>query len=169
MVLMMEAIVIFSPWFSVGLGGSSHNGKVFYHWVLQACGLACAYVGLGVISYNKFINGYPHYTSWHGFMGILVCCSLAVQACGGIIELYPTALPFKVRKVILKRLHAFSGTVTFTGAMITLVLSLYSNWFLNQVSNILLWTALAACPVLILIIVIGQFARNHLSLMFRRD
>lgn len=165
MVLMMEAIVIFSPWFSIGLG-SSHSGKVFWHWVIHVCALICAYIGLGVISYNKYINGYPHYTSWHGFIGIIVCCTLAVQACGGIIELYPTALPFKVRKVILKRLHALSGTITFTGAMTTVLLGLYSNWFLNHVSNILLWSVLATCPMLILVIIIIQFVRNHALLMF---
>lgn len=158
---MVESILLFSPWVSVGLA-TTRKDKIFWHWCLHSSALACAYTGLGVITYNKVLNRSPHYTSWHGFLGIIVCCSLAVQASGGIIEMYPSLLPFKIRKVVLKRLHAFSGTVTFTGAMVVVTLGLYSNWLTANVSNAVIWSILCCCPSLIWVIVIGQFVRNHI-------
>lgn len=166
MVLMVEAILLFSPWFSLSKA-TPRNDKIFYHGFLHGCALVCAYTGLAAITYNKYRNQSSHYTSWHGFLGIIVCCAIAVQASGGIIELYPSLLPFTIRKVILKRLHAISGTIVFGGAMIVIVLSMYTTWFSANVPNIVVWGFCCSCPVIIVVAVIIQFIRNHLLLMVK--
>ena len=164
---MSEAIMNYSPWFSL-IPTSPRDTKTRWHWLVNAAAMICAYTGLACISYNKYINDAPHYTTWHGFAGILVCGTLAIQASGGIIQMYPTLLPFTIKRVILKRLHAFSGSVTFTGAMVTLVLGLYTTWFCANVENAYLWGLCCACPVVIFSTVFFQFVKNHFVQMFRK-
>lgn len=164
---MMEAIVFFSPWFTLN-PSLPRDTKTFWHWFLHSLSIVCAYTGLAVITVNKHNNNSPHYTTWHGVFGIIVCCCITIQASGGIIEMFPSLLPFKVSRVILKRLHAVSGTVTYIGAMVTVVLGLYSKWFTSNVTNIVVWSVLCCCPVVMLLIVLVQFIRNHFMLMIGR-
>jgi len=112
--LMSEAILMYSPMSSLAIS-SDRADKTRWHWVLQACAVASAYTGLAIITCNKYLNGYPHYTSWHGSIGIFQCGMIALQVSGGILEQFPDILPFKVRLVLLKRMHAFFGMLTFFG------------------------------------------------------
>ena len=169
MILMAESILIFSPWFSPMMN-SPRNDKTRWHWVMQACGMCCAYTGLAIISYNKYINKALHYTTWHGFAGIIVCCLLAVQASNGIVAMYPEVMPIKMKRAIIKRMHAFSGTsVTFTGAMLTIGLALYSSWFTANIKNHVVWCMSLACPIIIVCAVTAQFIRNYVLLLFRKN
>ena len=157
---MSEAIFIFSPWFSPMVSNGSHSTKVRWHWVIQLCAVVSCFTGLVIITVNKMINGSPHYTSWHGLSGVLLCGFVALQTSGGLVELYPDILPFKVRLVTLKRLHAFNGMLTFFGGVAVLMLGLYSSWF---VANVLLivWQLCIVCPPLLGLIVFVQVIRNH--------
>lgn len=167
MFFMSEGILTFSKWFSL-IPFSSRDQKTTWHWLLHSAALIAAYTGLAAISYVKYTNQKAHYTTWHGILGITVCCTLAIQASGGIIEMYPTILPFTIRKVILKRLHAFSGSVTFAIGMATTVLGLYSTWFNANLDNKYLWAMCCACPVVMFSAVFLQFLKNHVSQMFKR-
>ena len=158
---MSEALLTFSPWFSL-IPSYPRDNKLTWHRALNACCTFSAYGGLGVIIYNKYINNWPHFTSWHGFLGIIVCCTLAVQASGGVIAMNPSLLPFKIKRVILKRMHAFSGTVIFTGAMVTLTLAMYTTWFSANVDNSYIWGACCACPVILFSTIFVQFIKNRL-------
>ena len=164
---MSEAVLLFSPWFSI-IPGLAHKPTVLWHWVLQGCALACAYTGLAVITYNKYTNNYAHYTSWHGTVGIIVCCLLAFQVSGGIILFYPDILPFSISRAILKRMHALSGTLVYSGAMTTVVLGLYSAWFSGSVQHWLVWRACVACPSLLFFLVLLQFGRNYVKPFFTK-
>ena len=167
MLFMSEAVLSYSAWFSL-IPTSPRDTKTRWHWLLNAAAMVCAYTGLACISYNKYINDSPHYTSWHGLFGIIVCGTLAIQASGGIIQMYPSILPFAIRRVLLKRLHAFSGSVTFSVAMVTLVLGLYTTWFCAAVESGYLWGACCVCPVVMLSAVFSQFVKNHIVQMFKR-
>lgn len=167
MFFMTEGILTYSRWFTL-LPTSSREVKTRWHWILQASAMTCAYTGLTAITYTKYSNDKPHYTSWHGSLGIIVCGTLALQASGGIIQMYPTILPFTVKRVWLKRLHAFCGSVAFSGGLLVLVLSLYSNWFNGKVDNVYLWGVCCVCPVVVFSAVLFQFVKNHLLQMLRR-
>ena len=163
---MSEAILLLSPWFTI-IPGLAHGTTTLWHWVLQGCALACAYTGLAVITYNKYNNNYPHYNTWHSTLGIIVCCLLAFQVSGGIILLYPDILPFSMRRVVLKRMHALSGTLVYGGAMTTFVLGLYSAWFSGSVQHSLVWMACMACPPLLFFLALAQFRRNYIKPFFQ--
>ena len=135
---MSEAVLLFSQW-SSPVQGSPRANKVQWHWVLQACSLLCAYTGLAVITVNKVQAGKQHYTTWHGMVGITVCGSLAVQAAGGIAIMWPGVLPLKVRPVVLKKIHAAYGVTNYCGALLALLLGLYSTWFVASAAGSVVW------------------------------
>ena len=82
--------------------------------------------------------------------------------------MWPEILPFKLRLVTLKRLHAVSGMCSYLGALSALVLSLYSNWFVANVQNTYMWLACLGCLVLLGLAVVVQVVRNHLLLLLRQ-
>ena len=158
---------MFSPWSSPVTSGG-HSSRVRWHWVLQACAAGSAYTGLAVITVNKYLNSYGHYTSWHRTVGVLLCGVVALQIAGGIGLQDPELLPFKVRRVLLKRMHAVSGTVTYFGGLTTVFLALYSGWFVANVPNSTVWGASAAVLAVQAAYVLVQIARNHVIPMFKR-
>lgn len=159
-VLMTEAIYIFSPWSSPMLRGGDRVTKVQWHWVLNGSAVVSMFTGFAIITANKMINGSPHYTSWHGLAGLILCSVVMIQTSGGLVELYPDILPFNVRLVVLKRLHAFFGMVTFFDGLSVVTLGLYSSWFVANV-DILIWKMCFICPILLGITVLVQVVRNH--------
>ena len=157
--LMSEAVLLFSRW-SSPVQGLPRTTKVQWHWVLQACALLCAYTGLAVITVNKMQAGKQHYATWHGMVGISVSGSMAVQTAGGIAVMWPGILPFNVRLVTLKRLHAVCGAINYTGAVLTLMLGLCSTWFLASASH-LVWMTCVCSLALLMIAIPLQVANNH--------
>ena len=143
--------------------GSPRASKVQWHWVLQACSLLSAYTGLAVITARKVQAGKQHYTTWHGVMGISVCGSIALQAAGGIAVMWPGALPFKARPVVLKRLHAVCGVANYCGALLTLFLGLYSTWFAATAASNVVWTLCSASLLLLAFTLPLQVAYNYFS------
>lgn len=159
---------MFSPWSSPVASSGGRPSRVRWHWVLQACAAGSAYTGLAVITVNKYLNGYPHYTSWHGTAGVLLCGVVALQIAGGIAVQDPDLLPFKLRPVLLKRLHAVSGTATYLGGLTTVFLALHSSWFVANVPGSTVWAASVAVLAVQAAYVLVQIARNHVAPMFKR-
>lgn len=160
-VLMSEAILFFSPWSSPIVRPGARSVKVRWHWVLQACALISSFTGIIIITANKIINSYSHYTSYHGIVGIFLSGLVFLQTSGGILEMYPEILPFKVRLINLKRLHAFFGMLTYFVGMTTLTLGLFSGWFVANVDPVL-WRVCVACPALLAGSVLVQVVRNYI-------
>ncbi|KAG5835914.1 hypothetical protein ANANG_G00249050 [Anguilla anguilla] len=78
---MTEALLLFSP-HSSPIQKFSHKSKARYHWILQCLCVACAGLGLAAISYNKHLNGKPHFSTWHGLVGLLAACGVVAQSAG---------------------------------------------------------------------------------------
>ena len=159
---MSEAILLFSVW-SSPMHGSPRASKVQWHWALQASSLLCAYTGLAVITVNKVQAGKQHYTSWHGLAGITLCGAIALQAAGGIAIMWPGVLPFKVRPVVLKRVHAAYGVANYCGALFVLLLGLYSTWFVATAANTVVWTVCVCSLFLLALTLPIQVAYNYVS------
>lgn len=157
---MSEAVLLFSTW-SSPVHSYSRVSKIQWHWVLQACSLLCAYTGLAVITASKVQAEKQHYTTWHGLVGITVCGSIAVQAAGGIAIMWPGVLPFNVRLVVLKRIHAAYGVANYCGALLALLLGLYSTWFLASAINGMVWTVCAFSLLLLVLALPIQVAYNY--------
>lgn len=161
---MTEALLLFSPWSSPVLNQTdlmgAHAIKIQWHWILQVCALVSSFTGIIIISANKIINGYPHYTSYHGVLGIFLSGYVFLQMSSGIALKFPDILPFKVRPITQKRMHALSGVLTYFCGLTTVTLGLFSSWFVAN-CNPVVWKVCIACPALLGIAVLIQIVRNY--------
>ncbi|RMC00038.1 hypothetical protein DUI87_23447 [Hirundo rustica rustica] len=102
--LMTEALLIFSPETSL-LRSFSRKVRVRAHWALQLLALLCALLGLGIITYNKHLNGKGHF--------LMKNWTLAK----------------------LKLYHATSGLVGYLLGCASLMLGMCSLWFTTTVTG----------------------------------
>ncbi len=163
--LMTEAILVFSPWSSPVLQ-AERSTKFLWHWILQACSAVTTYTGLAIITCNKYLNGSPHYTTWHGVAGIFMCGMMAIAISGGIVQAYPEILPFKIRLATLRRIHALSEMLIYFGGLTTVTLGLYSAWFVVNVPE-LAWKACACAPIVLGCAIFVQVIRNRFLVLFK--
>lgn len=137
----------------------AHKTKGRIHWVLQCLCVTCAAVGLFVIVYNKDLNGKPHLTSWHGWLGLITVCVVGLQSLAAVPLIYHSlAKGWSLAK--LKRYHAASGLVTYLLGSGTLLLGLCSAWFTAAVSDYT-WYLSALCPALSALVIMDQVSRTY--------
>ncbi|XP_034022364.1 cytochrome b561 domain-containing protein 2 [Thalassophryne amazonica] len=156
---MTEAILLFSPHGSLGRW-FSHKTKVRIHWILQYLSVSCALCGLAAIIKNKELSGKPHFTSWHGLLGLITVCVAVVQAVAAIPLIYHSLVKgWSLAK--LKRYHAASGLVTYLLGSITLLLGLSSEWF-SAAFRESIWFLIAFCPIAAALDIMNQVSRAYM-------
>ncbi|XP_051979837.1 transmembrane reductase CYB561D2 [Xyrauchen texanus] len=157
---MTEAILLFNP-YSSPVRKFKHKTKGRLHWILQCLCVSCAVVGLITIFYNKNLNGKPHFTSWHGLIGVITVTVVVVQSLGGLPLLYPKlAKGWSLAK--LKRYHATSGLLTYLLGSTSLFLGLCSVWFSASVSGYM-WYLAALCPTLCALVIMSQVTNAYMA------
>lgn len=158
--LMTEAVLLFNP-YSSPVRKLKHKTKGRLHWVLQCLCACCATVGLCAIVYNKNLNDKPHFTSWHGLIGVITVAVVGLQSLGGLPLLYPKlAKGWSLAK--LKRYHATSGLLTYLLGSVSLFLGLCSLWFSSSVSGYV-WYLSVLCPVLCALVVMSQVTNAYMA------
>ncbi|KAM9409957.1 transmembrane reductase CYB561D2 [Pholidichthys leucotaenia] len=153
---MTEAILLFSPHASP-IKKLSHKTKGQIHKVLQGLCMSCAVLGLAAIFYNKSLNGKPHFSSWHGRLGLLTVCVVVAQSLAALPLSFPSlAKGWSLAK--LKYYHAVSGLVVYLLGSASLLLGLCSAWFTASVRDFT-WFLSALCPALSALIIMNQVSR----------
>ncbi|CAJ1050706.1 cytochrome b561 domain-containing protein 2 [Xyrichtys novacula] len=158
--LMTEAILLFSPHGSP-IKKLTHKTKGRVHWILQCLCVSCAVLGLAVIFYNKHLNSKPHFTSWHGFLGLPTVCVVVLQS-GAAAPLIYHSLAKGWSLAKLKRYHAASGLITYLLGTASVLLGLCSAWFTGSVVGYS-WYLSALCPVLTASVVMNQVTRAYMA------
>lgn len=157
---MTEAILLFNSHSSL-VGKLKHKTKGRLHWILQCLCVFCAVVALITISYNKNLNGKPHFTSWHGLIGLVTVIVVVLQSLGAVSLLYPKlAKGWSLAK--LKRYHATSGLLTYLLGSISLFLGLCSTWVSSNVSGYV-WYLAALCPTLCALVIMSQVTNAYMA------
>ncbi|KFQ37321.1 Cytochrome b561 domain-containing protein 2, partial [Mesitornis unicolor] len=157
--LMTEALLVFSPETSL-LRSFSRKVKVRVHWALQLLALLCALLGLGIITYNKHLNGKAHFVTWHGLTGMLAVLYTGGQCAGGALLLYPKLVKnWTLAK--LKLYHATSGLVGYLLGCASLMLGMCSLWFTTSVTGIS-WYLAMLCPLLTSLVIMNQVSNAYL-------
>lgn len=157
--LMTEALLIFSPETSL-LRSFSRKVRVRAHWALQLLALLCALLGLGIITYNKHLNGKGHFVTWHGLTGLLAVLYAGGQCAGGVLLLYPKLMKnWTLAK--LKLYHATSGLVGYLLGCASLMLGMCSLWFTTTVTGVS-WYLAMLCPVITSLVIMNQVSNAYL-------
>ncbi|CAB1452207.1 unnamed protein product [Pleuronectes platessa] len=157
---MTEAVLIFSPHGSP-IKGFSHKTKSRVHWILQCLCVSCAVLGLAAIFSNKHLNSKPHFTSWHGLLGLLTVCVVALQSLAAVPLIYHSlAKGWSLAK--LKRYHAASGLITYLLGSMSLLLGLCSAWFTASVKDYN-WYLSALCPAVSALMIMNQVTSAYMA------
>ncbi|XP_066528046.1 cytochrome b561 domain-containing protein 2 [Hoplias malabaricus] len=158
--LMTEAILLLSPHVSPAWR-LKHQAKTRLHWALQCLCAMCVLLGLGAIFYNKHLNDKPHFSTWHGLIGLMTVCLFLIQSVGALPLLYhKLAKGWSLAK--LKRYHAASGLLTYLMGSVSLLLGMCSIWFTSSVSGYP-WYLMAFCPTLAALVVMNQVTNAYMA------
>ncbi|XP_068598388.1 transmembrane reductase CYB561D2 [Brachionichthys hirsutus] len=157
---MTEAILLFSPQGSP-IKRFPHKTKGRVHWMLQSACVCCAVLGVAAIAYNKYLNDKPHFTSWHGLLGLLTVLVVVLQSLAAVPLIYHSLVKgWSLAK--LKRYHAASGLVTYLLGSLSLLFGLSSTWFTASVSGYA-WYLSALCPALAALVMMNQVTSAYVA------
>ena len=134
------------------------------HQALNIAAVVFAILGFCVIYYNKDVNDKPHFTTWHGLLGLITVIFITGQSLGGDIVKYEwirRILGVKISLGKLKIYHATSGLVAFTLVVTTMMLALYSTWFTSQVGWVL-WLLCNGSVSFMAVIIMNQVVTEYL-------
>ncbi|CAL8108432.1 unnamed protein product [Calicophoron daubneyi] len=118
------------------LSQSPRSQKMKWHWMIHSMAVLLLFVGVSAVYVSKAKMNKPHYTTWHGLLGLFTVIIALLQALGGF-GFYCNTWPFR-RRISYSRsskLHAFNGVLFVLLATAAVVLGLYSNWFDWKLSN----------------------------------
>ena len=152
--LTFQGILLFSPQSSL-LQKFSRDVKIFVHWLFSVISAICMIIGGWVIYSNKEMNGKPHLQSWHGCLGFITIMYFIIQLFGGLMNKYSSRFSNYVDIKQLRLGHALSGTLLFALLTTTVMLGVYSNWFVSVVTGTS-WYACVLCPIIIAMVVFNQ-------------
>lgn len=157
---MTEAILLFSP-DSSPVAKLKHQTKTRLHWILQSLCTCCAVLGFCAIFYNKQVNSKPHFSSWHGLVGLITVCAVTLQSVGALPLLYHKLVKgWSLAK--LKRYHAASGLLVYLLGSSSLLLGIYSSWYTASVNNYV-WFLTALCPTVCSLVIMSQVTNAYMT------
>lgn len=158
---MLQAVLVFSPNSSLLKNVRDRRVKVTWHWVLNFIGLICVVFGFISIFYNKVLNGKPHFTTWHGCIGLAAIIYGILQAVGGIFAKYT---PKGMKPVDMKIYHATSATLMISLASAAMALGMCSTWYTKEVEGTAWYLSVFGCGLLALVVTM-QVTDNYLPII----
>lgn len=140
----------------------SRKNKILVHRVLSILGVTCAWLAFMAIYQNKNNNNKQHFKTWHGLVGFSALLYMTAQSCGGNLLIYTSILnKTGIKWKDMKMYHATSGFALYVLICGAMVLGMFSNWFIKNVTGTS-WYACLACPAILSLIVMQQVTQNNL-------
>eukprot|EP00755_Sulcionema_specki_P017849 Sspe_Gene.65396::Locus_38716_Transcript_1_3_Confidence_0.500_Length_1126::g.65396::m.65396/K08371/CYB561D2; cytochrome b-561 domain containing protein 2 len=99
------------------------------HMYLQVAGAACIFAGLYAIYSNKEMHGKPHVTTTHSQLGVVVVLLVVTSLFLGAVSFKYLGLATRFAPGVqqaLKVVHRVCGSLTFSLAMLTMVIGVRS-------------------------------------------
>ncbi|KAF8577242.1 hypothetical protein K439DRAFT_1365103 [Ramaria rubella] len=133
--------------------------------IILGFGFPCIAVGTLIIIWNKTVNEYPHFTSWHGTFGIIAIAWMFIQMALGAGSVWFGGAAFgggaKAKSVW--KYHRLSGYMLFPFFLITASIGGgFSTWMMGHTSQVTRIFGYAIAPLAILV---GLWSRARLSKM----
>lgn len=113
----------------------NHTWKLRYHWILLTAATVLVAIGFLVAFINKNNLNKGHFKSWHAFFGLLTLTGSTPALINGIGTLYDVNLKSFIKPNVIKLTHQASGSFAFIFGGITLILSVYTDWFIRNTSG----------------------------------
>jgi len=140
--LMNEAVLLFSSKWSL-LPKKYHRSQYMnIHIILEVMSLICFLLGFYSIYLNKDNLGKPHFTSWHGILGLIQLIAICAQVVIGTFAKYRILPVMLFPATKLKTVHVTLGITITMLVMCNLITGWYSNWFINN-SSMFMFSILA--------------------------
>lgn len=155
---MTEAVLTFSA-NSYLARNLQHVQRMTVHGALQFGAGACFLIAFVSIYNHKLNNGWQHFQSWHGSLGLTTCILVAGASCGGILARYSFIISRVIRPVYMKIIHSSAGIITYLFAMVTLCLGLDSKWFRSHINETLIALLIGSVAISGVLIVIQPIIR----------
>lgn len=142
---------------------------VSLHWILNTASGICAVLGFIVIYYNKYLNNAPHFTSYHGLMGVISVIYSLCQLLAGFSLMYHSILVkyIKLKYKLLKKLHSISGCLAYLIGMSALILSIYSNWFVKNSNWFFIGISFGALYILVFSYIFTNVLNKNFNLSIK--
>jgi len=143
--------IVYLGSFSLWLARTYSLTRTQLHAFLNAFAWLFCALGVLVEFIDKYVRNKDHYTTWHAWFGLAFLCLFTLQALIGAL-LY--VISFKIgfprylvqRRLCINRVHGVMGMMIYFLAFITLILSLYSKWFLRMITTRpLVWYVAMVC------------------------
>lgn len=117
--------------------------------------------GLCFMIASKNLSGHPHLVTWHSLFGVGTLAATVVQAACGVSLMFPKLSGPSSPMSRLKLYHATCGLVVYLLATMTVVLSMFSDWFQATVKGAA-WWALLLLPLFPALVVMNQITNSYL-------
>uniref|UniRef100_H3BZA9 ascorbate ferrireductase (transmembrane) n=2 Tax=Tetraodon nigroviridis TaxID=99883 RepID=H3BZA9_TETNG len=157
---MTEGILLFSAEVSP-FCCKSRKFKVRLHWFCQALVLIFGITGLCFMIASKNLSEHAHLVTWHSLFGVGTLVATVVQAACGVCLMFPKLSGLSSSLSRLKLYHATCGLVVYLLATMTVVLSMFSDWFQATVKGAA-WWALFVLPLFPALVVMNQITNSYL-------
>lgn len=157
---MTEGILLFSAEVSP-FCCKSRKFKVRLHWFCQALVLVSGVTGLCFMIASKNLSEHPHLVTWHSLLGVGTLVATVVQAACGVCLMFPKLAGLSSSLSRLKLYHATCGLVVYLLATMTVVLSMFSDWFQATIKGAA-WWALLLLPLFPALVVMNQITNSYL-------
>lgn len=147
----------------------SRKQRVSLHWFFQVIGLVLTTIGFVVAYVNKDLKKKPHFFTLHGILGLVTFILMWLIAFFGFLTYNPQWFYPRVRPVLLKVVHGYTGIAFAVLLLVTAVNGMYSgHWWMkvgNDLGRLLILLSFAFAAVFVLIRpLIAVFARTRVLL-----
>ncbi|KAK9692551.1 hypothetical protein K7432_014274 [Basidiobolus ranarum] len=153
LVLISEAVLILQKTTSQ----TKPTAAIGHRYIMFGVGLL-GVAGVSIIYINKAVNGKPHFTSWHGKLGLTAALLILGQILFGLtLHYFPNLFGNLGQARRLYKRHRLFGYFIFSLMWINSLLGTQADWMVSQFPKSWIWY-----PVIILIL-LGLWSRVKLS------
>lgn len=126
LIFFYETIILYNTFYPIDF-----MKKQWFHYSCNTLGIFLLALGATIIIYNKQLNDKYHFTSWHGFMGIITLCHAGMQFLfGWTIPVFNWQIFNLIGSKDLRRwMHRVSGCILLLELLVVFILSCYTSWF----------------------------------------
>ncbi|XP_057656524.1 transmembrane reductase CYB561D2-like [Diorhabda carinulata] len=109
--------------------------KLRYHWIAIVISMILVAIGFIIAVKTKNDRGKEHFKSLHAIFGLIAVLGCIPSAINGTTSLFDVELKQYIKPSLNTAIHVASGSVVVTFGGLSLIMSVYTNWFKRNTDN----------------------------------